>query len=203
MEEETARRMFEPFFTTKEAGKGTGLGLSVVYGIVRNHRGWVTCDTANGLGATFRVYLPARSPATGEWDLVSLDRVPAPTDRKAHILVVDDEPMVRDLVATSLRRRGHTVIEASGGPEALALHAEHRSTLDLVLLDLVMPEMPGEDVLARLLEIDPDVRVCLVSGYAEGSTAESFRDVGAVGFLAKPFTVRQLVNLVQMALKRR
>ena len=198
----TAQRMFEPFFTTKEAGKGTGLGLSVVYGIVRSHRGWVTCDTAPGRGATFAVFLPARSPASGEWAMVSSYEGEPAQRQIGRILVVDDEAMVRDLVATSLRRRGHDVIEAASGREALALHAEHGDTIDLVLLDLVMPELPGEEVLAQLLEADPAIKVCLVSGYAEGTAAESYRDLGATGFLAKPFTVRQLADLIQNALER-
>jgi len=198
---ETARRMFEPFFTTKE-GKGTGLGLSVVYGIVRGHQGWVTCDTAPGRGATFGVYLPARTPASGEWAMVSTFEGEAAERHVGRILVVDDEAMVRDLVATSLRRRGHEVLEACNGRQALEIYAAQGDTIDLVLLDLVMPELAGEEALARLLEVDPGARVCLVSGYAEGTAAESNRELGATGFLAKPFTVRQLADLVQNALER-
>jgi len=162
----------------------------------------VTCDTAPGRGATFGVYLPARTPASGEWAMVSTFEGEAAERHVGRILVVDDEAMVRDLVATSLRRRGHEVLEACNGRQALEIYAAQGDTIDLVLLDLVMPELAGEEALARLLEVDPGARVCLVSGYAEGTAAESNRELGATGFLAKPFTVRQLADLVQNALER-
>jgi PAS domain S-box-containing protein len=193
-----ARRMFEPFYTTKEAGRGTGLGLSVVYGIVQSHRGWVECDTAPGAGTTFRVYLPGREiPSGGFLPVRSGD---FHVQQHARILVVDDEPMVRDLIATALRHRGHEVVEACDGARAVEIYDAESEAIDLVLLDLVMPGMSGEDVLVRLRERDPEVRVCLVSGYSEGPTADSYQEMGARAFLGKPFTVSRLVGTVREVL---
>jgi two-component system cell cycle sensor histidine kinase/response regulator CckA len=197
-------RIFEPFFSTKEVGMGTGLGLSTVYGIIKQTGGFIYVDSELGRGTTFRIYLP-RHVLTAE-EIVSVPGhapvaeapKPAPADHTGQgtILLVEDEEGLRGLNARGLASRGYTVCEASNGAEALTL-IDSGQHVDLVVSDVVMPEMDGPTLLKELRRRDPDLKVIFVSGYAEEAFAKHLPDGGQFAFLAKPFTLKQLVATVK------
>jgi two-component system, cell cycle sensor histidine kinase and response regulator CckA len=184
MAPETKARIFEPFFTTKEQGKGTGLGLATVYGIVEQAGGKVTVDSEVGRGTTFRVYLPAAEaePATAEEPAVS-----SPT-----VLVVEDEPAVRRLVCMVLEEEGYRVREASTGREALDLVARHAGAFDLVLTDVVMPDVNGPELVTRLAGLGHAVPVLFMSGYADSKLLSRGVSERTMTILRKPFTSAEL-----------
>ncbi len=187
MDRATLQRVFEPFFTTREVGEGTGLGLSTAYGIVRTHGGFMTAESEPGAGSTFRVYLPASAPEHPGGHLSQgLPR------GKGRILLVDDEEMILKVGTQLLEALGYSVIQAKGGKEALSLYGKHGKEVDLVLLDMVMPQMGGSQVLRALREMDPQVRVLICSGhFPEGDVQKAFLE-GSLGFIRKPFTLEQL-----------
>ena len=199
MTEEVKRHLFEPFFTTKGVGKGTGLGLPTVYGIVKQNNGYILFDSEEGRGATARIYLPrvfdppflVGREVGSEVDLVGT----------ATILVVEDESLVRAVMATILRGSGYSVLEARNGVEALRLAAEHTGELDLLVADAVMPEMGGRELADRLREARPFIRLMYVSGYTEETTAAHNFVQEGVAFLQKPFTIGQLLTTVRNALE--
>jgi hypothetical protein len=163
MPPEVQERLFEPFFTTKEPGQGTGLGLALVFGIVEEHHGWIECQSEPGQGTRLAVYLP-RYGETVEIAAVPTI-VPAAQRGLATILLADDEPMIRDLASNILQRYGYQVLLAEDGLQALEIYQQEKGRIDLVLLDLAMPRLSGDDTFRRLREIDPNVRVLLSSGY--------------------------------------
>jgi signal transduction histidine kinase len=187
MDAATLSHVFEPFFTTKPAGKGTGLGLSTVYGIVKQSGGYVGVASAPGQGATFRVYLPATDEplaASGPDEARS-----ARAARAATVLVVEDDATVRALVCASLADAGYRVLEARHAGEALELAERYKGPIDLVLTDLVMPQMDGRELARRVTAARPQVRALFMSGYAEPDLLHGIPD-GC--FLAKPFTMDAL-----------
>jgi PAS domain S-box-containing protein len=192
MDELTRRRAFDPFFTTKEQGKGTGLGLSTVYGIVRQSGGVLTLDSAPGAGTTVSVYLP-RAAAPEQTNVAQEQPVAAPQSAGTGlVLVVEDEPMVREIVTANLRGAGYQVLEASNGEEALEVAGARVGELDLVVTDRIMPRMGGDVLAERLRRLRPDLPVLLMSGYAESPTPEG---LGApVDLLAKPFSRSELLR---------
>ncbi|MCC6988468.1 MAG: PAS domain S-box protein [Acidobacteria bacterium] len=191
-------RIFEPFFTTKEAGKGTGLGLATVFGIVRQHGGWVTVASEPGQGTTFRILLPAIAATLEQVN----DRAkPAPRGGTETVLVVEDEPSVRTLVRAILQRRGYTVIEAASGVEALKLWDAHRAQVSLLLTDLVMPDGVNGQELARRLRLDmPGLRVVFSSGYSSEIAGRELKLGAGENFLQKPFSADTLSEMVRRAL---
>ena len=191
-------KIFEPFFTTKEVGKGTGLGLSMVYGIVKQTGGWVFCDSEPGKGATFRIFLPRHTPSADE--LVKKEEVKTPTaDATGHgtILLVEDEDAVRAFGARALSSRGYTVLEAMSGAHALEVVEEAQGKIDLIVSDVVMPEMDGPTMFGELRKRGIKCRVIFVSGYAEDAFAKNLPAGEDFGFLPKPFTLKQLVEAVK------
>jgi len=197
MDKETVQHIFEPFFSTKGPGEGTGLGLAMVYGIVKQHGGHIMCYSEPSQGTIFRMYFPAL--VSEETPLETTCRV-MPKGGSETILIVDDEELVRDLGARILTKAGYKVIGASNGKEALKMYQENRDEISLILLDLIMPEMGGKQCLEELLSINPQVKVLIASGYsADGSTKES-TEIGARGFVAKPYDVRQLLETVRNVL---
>ncbi|MER3441645.1 MAG: hypothetical protein C4296_09785 [Gemmataceae bacterium] len=196
---EVLPHIFEPFFTTKEPGKGTGLGLAVVYGIVRQHRGWIECQSQPGQGTTFTIYLPSAQHTTNR--PAPATKPKAPQRGCETILVVDDEAMLRNLAQLILMQLGYRVLVAEDGYEALEIYGKHRDDIDLVILDLTMPKLSGRDTLQKLKELDQDARVLISSGYSSDAELLQTLDRGAVvGFVGKPYTPAQLAQAVRQAL---
>ena len=200
MTAELAGQMFDPFFTTKEVGKGTGLGLSTAYGIVKGHQGHILCDSRPGAGTTFTVHLPASPgarPAPEGWGRASAEGVRRGEET---VLVVDDEPDNRELGGAILGHYGYQVLEAASGEEALERYRREGDAIDLVVLDLGMPGMGGLNCLRRLLQLNPALRVVVASGYSIDQHATEVLEVGARGFVAKPYRMADLADTVRRVL---
>jgi CheY-like chemotaxis protein len=198
MDEETQSRIFDPFFTTKFAGRG--LGLSAVHGILRGHAGYLRLRSQPGGGTTFRLYFPA--------DKISANKTPVPQPVSAGrmsgiVLVVDDESTVRNFAKIALQKRGYSVLVAESGEECVALLLQPRNKVDLVLLDLTMPAMSGEEAFEHVRRIDPAVPVILSSGFSHATAAERFQGKNISGFLGKPYTGAQLCDAVVAAMRSR
>jgi PAS domain S-box-containing protein len=195
MDRATLEHVFDPFFTTKEVGKGTGLGLSTVYGIIGNHGGHVTCESQQGRGTTFRIYLPVfaedvRAATVG----ANAPEVVRGGDEA--ILVVDDERPVLELVRESLENHGYTVLAAEDGERALEIFRGD-TRVDLVILDIGMPGMGGKACLRELLDTDPRAKVIIASGYSSNEDAKGALEAGATGFVAKPYRVAELLGKIR------
>lgn len=197
MEPEILEHIFEPFFTTKELGRGTGLGLAMVYGIVVQHGGHVTCSSEKGHGTRFQLYFPATLP---EPEPAAEPSEIMPAFGTETVLLVDDEDMVRELGERILRKGGYSVLTATNGNQALEVYAEARDSINLVVLDLIMPGMGGKDCLQALLALDPGLRVLIASGLGSDGAGSEYRRLGARGFVAKPFRLRELLRQVRKVL---
>src|SRR5579883_843548 len=195
---EVKDKIFEPFFTTKEVGKGTGLGLAMVYGIVKQTGGFVFCDSTVGRGTTFRILLPRYVAVAGEEETRKEPAKKAAADLTGHgtILLVEDEEAVRAFGARALAARGYSVLEAANGAEALEI-AENNPKIDLIVSDVVMPEMDGPTMFGELRKRGIQAKVIFVSGYAEDAFAKNLPEGEDFGFLPKPFTLKQLIEAVK------
>ena len=198
MDAETRDHIFEPFFTTKQVGAGTGLGLAAVYGTIRNHEGGIVVESEPGHGSVFTAYLPVARP--GPQDQPHREEPPGMRLR-GHVMLVDDEDAVREVGTQMLEGLGCTVRAFRDGDSALAYYREHHETVDLILLDLIMPGMTGARVFEQARAIDPHVHVLLLSGYSRDGQAQELIDVGASGFLQKPFSMEELAREVGTALQ--
>ncbi len=200
MDSATMARIFEPFFTTKGVGKGTGLGLATVYGIVKQHEGWIAVASDLGKGSTFKVFLPASSEPMKALPRESPSAAPV---RGGHetILVVEDEPVLRDMTHMILQDCGYQVLEAGTGAEALQVWADHADRIDLMLTDVVMPGgMSGRDLAVKLLAHRPKLRIIFTSGYNVEESNTDFFPQGESGFLQKPYTRNDLTKVVRECL---
>jgi PAS domain S-box-containing protein len=199
MDRETLARIFEPFFSTKGVGKGTGLGLATVYGIVKQHRGWIEVSSEPDSGTSFKIYFPAtarESEVTGT-PFAALQPVGGGQET---ILLVEDEPVLRELVREVLGQYEYRVLEAGSGVEALEVWDEHDGAIDLLLMDMVMPEgMTGSEVAAQLRRRKPGLKVIFTSGYSAEVVGKDFSE-GDVAFMAKPYLPAQLAQLVRQCL---
>jgi two-component system, cell cycle sensor histidine kinase and response regulator CckA len=196
MDKEILSHIFEPFYTTKGMGRGTGLGLAMTYGIVKQHGGYIECESAVGEGTTFRVYLPVPDAEALE---EFIPPQPAVRNGSETILLVDDEDSIRDLAKKILVRAGYSVLTASNGKDALELYKAGADRISLVILDLVMPEMSGGECLEGLVKFDPDARVLIASGSSPDSPTTEGLERLAKGFVWKPYNIRQLLHAVRGA----
>ncbi|WP_045222697.1 hybrid sensor histidine kinase/response regulator [Desulfonatronum thioautotrophicum] len=198
MEKETLRHVFDPFFTTKEVGRGTGLGLASVYGIVKSHGGSILCSSEPDQGTTFQLFFPATNDDVND---VPEQRIhTAAQGGQEQILVVDDEPEIRDLTREVLEMLGYSVHCVSSGEEALQAYQERPGHFDLVLLDLNMPGMGGQKCLQELLRLDPSARVVIASGYAAKRLEGDPLSAKAKGVLGKPYQLKDLAAMVRNVL---
>jgi signal transduction histidine kinase/ligand-binding sensor domain-containing protein len=188
---EMQMQIFEPFFTTKGVGKGTGLGLAMAYGIIKNHHGYIHCESEPGTGATFTICLP-----TTENSVSSENSADYMMTGDASILIVDDEEAVRIAMQSQLEKLGYTVHLVESGSEAISYYSEKKAEIDLVLLDMIMPEMSGTETFAKLKGLNPDIKVLLISGYSQDEWATEILKNGADGFLQKPANRESLAKSI-------
>ena len=199
MDAETIRHAFEPFFTRKDLGKGTGLGLAAVYGTVQSHGGSITIDSTPGTGTTFRVRLPLHDAPMMEAG-AQLESTHAPAQHTATIMVVDDEDLVGRATGIALERAGHQVRLFTSPTVALDHYRQHWREIDLVIVDMIMPGMTGQELFTELQALNPDVAVMLISGHVPASAVQQMVARGARGFVPKPFTPGELAAAVGRAL---
>ena len=193
-------RIFEPFYTTKEVGKGTGLGLAMVYGIIKKHNGFIEVTSALGEGTKFSAFLPVTAKHGDDDELISRESVKQLRQRELVVMVVDDEPDLRNFCVTALGEVATEILTAANGIEALEQFEKANRKVDLVLMDLTMPKMSGPECFQRLRAIDPDLRVLISSGYSLDVDAENLLKGKATGFLPKPYDLNQLMESVERAL---
>jgi two-component system, cell cycle sensor histidine kinase and response regulator CckA len=194
---EIRERIFDPFFTTKKPGSGTGLGLATAMGIVKNHDGFITVESTVGKGSQFKVYLPA---IEGE-ETHSTQGQELPAGRGELILIVDDEPMIRETVKTSLEEYNYRTISANNGIEAIALYRKYKNDIDVVLMDLIMPEMDGFTAIRRLKKINPQIEIIVASGLDSNSNRKRATTMGVQTFLSKSYTIEELLHTLRKVLQ--
>jgi PAS domain S-box-containing protein len=197
--EHLAHRVFEPFFTTKQPGSGSGMGLAMVYGIIQSHGGRIRLDSRVGEGTTFLIDLPLAGAAQREPEPVGGE----PVRGTGRVLVVDDEPVVRNAASAMLRELGYTPIAVASGREAVETYRRRGDEIALVLIDMVMPEMDGGECFRALKAIDPGVRAVLTTGYGRAGRAQAALDEGMVGFAQKPYNLAAFSRILADALRAR
>jgi CheY-like chemotaxis protein len=202
MDAQTMSRIFEPFFTTKEVGKGTGLGLATVYGIVKQHEGWIQVLSEPSKGTTFSIFLEATT-AKAESKTGGMSLAGEVRGGQETILIVEDEPVLRDMTQTILQGCGYRTLEAASGREAFDVWERHRDSIDLVLTDMVMPEgVSGMELAERLLASKPGLRIIFASGYSMDDLDTGFVRDGYAVFLQKPYTHITLAKTVRECLDK-
>jgi two-component system, cell cycle sensor histidine kinase and response regulator CckA len=200
MSDDVKKRLFEPFFTTKEQGKGTGMGLASVYGTLKNHKGALDVRSEEGKGTTFTLYLPL-SDIAGTSDQPEKN-TPEITNFSARVLVVDDEPLIRDSVKKILEKTGCEVVTAENGPAAIEFYKTSHKDVDVVILDLIMPQMGGKETFLKMRDINPGIAALIASGYSmEGEVHELIAE-GARGFLQKPFDPKDMTESLSRIIRR-
>ena len=188
MRPEVMSRIYEPFFTTKGPAKRAGLGMASVYGIIKGHKGYIEVESEIGRGTTFSIYLPIIADSSMEKEKISKDYLRG----KETILLADDDKMVLETGEEILSRLGYSVISAAGGRDAINLYKDYNDRINLVLLDMVMPEIDGREVFNRIKEINPDIKVLLLSGQSLDEEADDILKRGCDGFIQKPFRTMEL-----------
>jgi CheY-like chemotaxis protein len=183
MDEATKQRIFDPFFTTKEIGRGTGLGLASAYGIIKNHKGFINVYSEKGEGTTFNIYFPA-----SEKEAVKEKEKDEELIRGTEtVFLVDDEDIILDVAKDILKTLGYKVLLARGGVEALQVYNKNQDEIDMVILDMIMPDIGGGETYDKLKEINPGIKVLLSSGYSINGQATEILERGCNGFIQKPF----------------
>ena len=196
MDDETCKRIFDPFFTTKERGRGTGLGLASAYGIIKNHGGIITAHSEKGKGTSFSIYLQASNNPVDKSEITPERQLSG----EGVILIIDDETMILDVGRALLERLGYQVLVAAGGREGLEIYRQSSHNINLVILDMIMPDLNGVETYELLKEIDPRVKVLLASGYTKDGVANGILKQGAHHFIQKPFDIQKLSQKVSEAL---
>lgn len=194
MDEETRKRIFEPFFTTKFQGRG--MGMSAVYGIVRNHGGWISVDSSLGGGSVVSIFLPSAQPERQEPEPKAAEK--ALTGRT--LLLIEDEPMVLQVNRILLESLGYRVLPSATGKEALRLASSHKGSIDLAIIDIVLPDMEAQELFSLLMNARPGLKVIVCSGHSGQGPARKLLDLGAQGFLQKPFTLGRLSAILKEVL---
>jgi len=204
MDESTRKRIFEPFFTTKDIGKGSGLGLSVVYGIVQNHGGFINVESKPASGTSFRLYFPASaSDVCGKEPIFDLDtETTATTNGAATVLLIEDEQNMLNLLERVLLQHGYNVLKAADGEKALEIYRCHEQTIDAVLLDIGLPKIAGRDVLLKIKNENPDVKIIIASGYLEPELKAEIEQAGVKYFLHKPYMLDEMVMTLQNLIEK-
>jgi CheY-like chemotaxis protein len=198
--EEVFPHIFEPFFTTKQPGKGTGLGLAAVHGCVRNHSGFIDVTSVPGSGTAFNVYLPLRSLAADDDDETGSSPIPSPSRQGARVMIVDDEPITVESLSEWLRTLGHRVDSFTDPVAALEYFRRHYREIDVVVLDMVMPRMSGQEVFEAMRAIKPSVKVLLASGHTGMGDSGVLTIGGYAGFLRKPVGQAEIAGELERAL---
>ncbi len=198
MDEKTRQRIFEPFFTTKEMGRGTGLGLASAYGIIKGHGGIITVDSEKGQGTTFIIHLPATDKEVSKEKKATEELYIG----NETILLVDDEEVITDVSREILETLGYRVMIARSGREAIGIYRENKDSIDLVIMDMIMPQMSGGEAFDILKSINPDIKVILSSGYSLKGQATKIMERGCQAFLQKPFSIKDLSKKVRMVLDK-
>jgi CheY-like chemotaxis protein len=204
MDSATLGHMFEPFFTTKDIGKGAGLGLATVYGIMKQHQGWIVVESRVGVGSTFTLFLPDAGkgavPPVPSPDTQTVTRQNMPSGTET-ILVAEDEPILRELVVNILEFCGYRTYQAETGPAAVKAWQEHRGDIKLLLTDMMMPGgMTGRQLAERLHQDDPGLKVIYTSGYSPGMAGKDIALLEGFNFLAKPYSPGKLAQVVRECL---
>jgi CheY-like chemotaxis protein len=195
MSEETRSRMFEPFFTTKGVGKGSGLGLAVVYGVVHGHDGFINVVSRPYEGTEFHVYLPASRGSVAATPIP--DHVADKQGKSETVLVIEDEPMLLDLLQVLLETNGYRVLTAADGEQALKVYQENLKEISVVLSDMGLPKIGGWEVFQRMKELNPSVRSILASGYLDQHLRSDLIDAGAKDFIQKPYIPDQILKRIR------
>jgi len=193
MDEATKARIFEPFFTTKERGRGTGLGLASVYGIIKNHGGFINVESEINLGTSFLIFLPASDKKVVD-EYISKEEVQKGQET---VLLIDDEEMILDVGSEMIKGLGYEVITATSGRQGFEIYEQNQDRIDLVILDMIMPDFSGKDTFEVLHRIDPSVRVLLSSGYSLDGQAKEIMQNGCKAFIQKPFTLSELSSKIR------
>ena len=193
MDKRTQERIFEPFFTTKKMGRGTGLGLASVYGIIKSHGGYIEIESEKEHGTTFTIFLPACSKEIPK-TIKSSETI---IEGSGTILLVDDEEIVLEAGVKMLEVLGYRVLKAGSGIEAVAVYKDNKEAIDLVILDMIMPEVGGGETFDKLKKINPMVKVLLSSGYSLDGKAAEILKRGCKGFMQKPFNLQKLSGKVK------
>jgi CheY-like chemotaxis protein len=197
MDEATQQRIFEPFFTTKEMGRGTGLGLASVYGIIKNHGGFINVYSEEGVGTTFNFYLPASKDKVLEQKKLLAKPVLKGSET---ILLVDDENLIIDVSQNILKLLGYNVFVARDGKEAIQAYKKNQDKIDIVILDMIMPGMNGGEVYNKMIEINPDIKVLLSSGYSLNEQSAEILERGCNDFIQKPFNMMDISEKIRKIL---
>ena len=198
MDRKTITRIFQPFFTTKEMGLGSGLGLASAYGIIKGHGGYIDVESEKGQGSVFSIYFPA-TEALVQQDSVVSERI---VEGDETILLVDDEEMILDVGVQFLEKLGYSVLEAKGGKEAIQIYQENKDSIDMIILDMIMPDMGGSEVYDKIKVIDPEVKVLLSSGYSVEGQATEILNRGCNSFIQKPFNLKSLSGKIREVLNK-
>jgi PAS domain S-box-containing protein len=200
MDKETLSKIFEPFFTTKEKDKGTGLGMSMVYGIVKNHGGYINVYSEAGKGTIFNIYFPPLMKKLVEVEKEAKTQTESVATGQETILVVDDEDIIRNMLQEVLEGMGYTVLLADNGEDALKLYRGRCNDIDLVIIDMIMPKMGGKETYLALKKINPDIKTILASGFSQDTVVREILGAGVNGFIHKPFTTTELSKKIREVL---